>query len=156
MTPTPHIIAANSLRRRRLLLAALFWLAMPAFVMTGGLDAFQLWQLAQFDTTSWLALSGLGGVATLALLVFLLRLLLARRGSRADRVCRDVEREAGTRTRRRTAQPTRQPHCAAFPVAADAVDRRRGAGIHLAAGDASPGTPLLGLHPPALEVLRKN
>ena len=83
MTPTPHIIAAKSLRRRRLLLAALFWSALPALVMTGGLAAFQLWQLAQFDAFSWLMLSGLGSVATLAVPAFLLRRLLTWRGAEA-------------------------------------------------------------------------
>ena len=82
MTPTPLAIAATGLRRRKLLLAALFWLAVSAIVTTGGLAAFQLWQLWQFDEPSWLALAPcLGGVATLAGLALLLRLLLAWRGA---------------------------------------------------------------------------
>ncbi len=86
---TPHTIAAKSLRRRKLLLALLFWLAIPAFVVVGGLATFQLWQFWQLLQVSpsngfpWLALSGLGGVVTLAVLVFLLGLLLRWRSSEA-------------------------------------------------------------------------
>lgn len=79
MPPTsPHTTATKSLRRRKLLLAALFWLAIPALVVVDGLAAFQLWQLLQLSqsyTLSWLALGGLGGIATLAVIAFLLRWL---------------------------------------------------------------------------------
>lgn len=90
MSPsTPHTVAAKSLRRRKLLLALLFWLAIPAFIVVGGLAAFQLWQFWQLlqlspsNGFSWPALSGLGGVVTLAVLAFLLRLLLGWRSSEA-------------------------------------------------------------------------
>lgn len=91
MPPTTVLqtIVEKSLRRRKLLLGALFWLAIPAFVMTGGLVGFQFWQFWQFlhlsqsDTFSWLTLSSLGGIATLAVLAFLLHLLLKWRSAEA-------------------------------------------------------------------------
>lgn len=90
MHPTsPHTVAEKSLRRRKLLLGTLFWLAIPALMAVAGLATFQLWQWWQFlqlspsDTFSWLALSSLGGIATLAVLAFLLHLLLRWRSAEA-------------------------------------------------------------------------